>query len=61
MKDITMPNWIDNQIKKSMQITSICMVFTEDDIAYFQTKFDIKDEKDLKQAVWEMINTYMEM
>ena len=44
-----------------MKDTTIQIAFTEDDINYLQTKFDIKDKEDLYQAVWEMINTYMEM
>lgn len=44
-----------------MKDTTIQITFTEDDITYLQEKFDIKDKEDLCQAVWEMINTYMEM
>ena len=44
-----------------MSDTTIQMTFTEDDINYLKEKFDIKDKEDLYQAVWEMINTYMEM
>lgn len=44
-----------------MKDMTIQITFTEDDIDYLQEKFDIKDKEDLYQAVWEMINTYMEM
>lgn len=44
-----------------MKDITIQITFTEDDITRLQEKFDIEDEKDLRQAVWEMINTYMEM
>ena len=44
-----------------MKDMTIQITFTEDDIASLQEKFDIKDKEDLSQAVWEMINTYMEM
>ena len=40
---------------------TIQITFTIDDINYLKTKFDIDDQEDLYQAVWEMINTYMEM
>ena len=35
--------------------------FTEEDIKYIKTKFDIEDKEDLYNAVWEMISTYMEL
>jgi len=35
--------------------------FSEWDIQYLNTKFDITDEDSLKQAILEMIDTYMEM
>ena len=41
--------------------TTIQITFTEDDIDYLKTKFDIDDKEDLYEAVCEMINTYMEM
>lgn len=44
-----------------MKDVTIQITFTEDDIKILQEKFDIKDKEDLYQAVWEMINTYMEM
>lgn len=44
-----------------MKDITIQITFTKDDITYLQEKFDIKDKEDLYQAVWEMINTYMEM
>lgn len=44
-----------------MEETTIQITFTIDDINYLKTKFDIDDKEDLYQAVWEMINTYMEM
>lgn len=40
---------------------TIQITFTIDDINYLKTKFDIDDKEDLYRAVWEMINTYMEM
>lgn len=44
-----------------MEETTIQITFTIDDINYLKTKFDIDDKEDLYQAVWEMINTYIEM
>ena len=44
-----------------MEETTIQITFTEDDINCLKTKFDIDDKEDLYRAVWEMINTYMEM
>ena len=44
-----------------MQDTTIQITLTEDDIAALQTKFDIEDKEDIYQAIWEMINTYIEM
>lgn len=44
-----------------MPETTIQFTFTEDDIKCLQEKFDIENKEDLYQAVWEMINTYMEM
>ncbi len=44
-----------------MEEMTIQITFTIDDINYLKTKFDIDDKEDLYQAVWEMINTYMEM
>lgn len=40
---------------------SIRITFTEDDLEYLRRKFDIDDETDLENAVWECISTYMEM
>ena len=39
----------------------IKLTFTEDDLAYMRTKFEINDMEDLLSAVWECISTYMEM
>jgi len=44
-----------------MKDTKVEIIFSEDDIKYLQTKFDIKTEKDLIDVVWECLNTYMEM
>lgn len=44
-----------------MEKTTIQITFTIDYINYLKTKFNIDDKEDLCQAVWEMINTYMEM
>lgn len=40
---------------------SIVITFTEEDLQCIRNKFDISDKEDLYQAVWEMINTYLEM
>lgn len=40
---------------------SIQMTFTADDLERMRRKFDIEDEGDLYSAVWECIDTYMEM
>jgi len=37
------------------------LLFTDAYVDYIKTKFDINDAEDLEDAVWEMINTYMEM
>lgn len=39
----------------------IKLKFDEDTLDYIKTKFDIDNEEDLSDAVWEMISTYMEM
>ena len=40
---------------------NIVITFSEEDLNYIGIKFDIENKEDLYQAVWEMINTYMEM
>lgn len=40
---------------------SIQITFNEEDIERFCEKFYIRDKEDLYRAVWECINTYMEM
>ena len=37
------------------------MTFTEDDLKNMRTKFDIESKEDLYQALWECVNTYLEM
>ena len=44
-----------------MEETTIQIIFTIDDINYLKIKFDIDDKEAFYQALWEMINTYMEM
>lgn len=44
-----------------MEEVILKITFTKDDINYIKTKFDIEEKEDLYKAVWEMINTYMEM
>lgn len=45
-------------MKEEMQIV---MTFNEEDLNYIREKFEIEDKEDLYNAVWEMINTYMEI
>jgi len=40
---------------------SIVMTFSEDDLNCIREKFEIENNEDLYNAVWEMINTYMEL
>ena len=40
---------------------SIQITFTKDDLERMREKFDIASKEDLYNAVWECINTYMEM
>ena len=37
------------------------MTFNEEDLNYIREKFEIENKEDLYNAVWEMINTYMEI
>lgn len=39
----------------------IMLDFTEKEIDYLREKFEIADEEDLAEAVWQMIETYMEL
>lgn len=39
----------------------IQMTFTDDDIEWLRSKFEIHDKEDLYMAVWECITTYMEL
>ena len=39
----------------------LTLEFSDDELNYLREKFDIDDEEDLSMAVWEMINTYMEL
>lgn len=45
-------------MKEEMQIV---MTFNEEDLNYIREKFEIENKEDLYNAVWEMINTYMEI
>lgn len=40
---------------------TIQISFTESDLVWLREKFDISDKVDLYNAVWECINTYMEL
>lgn len=51
----------DVRMKGSLDEMSIQITFTEDDLEWMCEKFDIEDETDLYNAVWECISTYMEM
>ena len=42
-------------------MTEITLEFTDLDIEYMKEKFDIESDNDLISAVWECINTYMEL
>lgn len=39
----------------------IPLTFTVEGLEYLETKFDIETTEDVVNAVWECINTYMEM
>ena len=45
-------------MKEEMQIV---ITFNEEDLSYIREKFEIENKEDLYNAVWEMINTYMEI
>lgn len=42
-------------------IDPYAITFNEDALNYLRTKFEITNKEELYDAVWEMINTYMEM
>ena len=44
-----------------MKDIELKFTFTEETIECIKTKFDIENEEDLYDAVWEMISTYMEL
>lgn len=39
----------------------VILHFTDNEIEYLKTKFNIEDELDLKDCIYECINTYMEL
>ena len=40
---------------------TITLHFTNENLKYLREKFDIEDKQDLINAIFECINTYMEM
>ena len=44
-----------------MKETTIILYFNEDYLEYLREKFDIENTEDLISAIYECIDTYMEM
>lgn len=40
---------------------TVTLHFDEDNIRYLQSKFDITNQEDLLNAIYECVDTYMEM
>ena len=49
---------INTEVKNTIDVT---IMFTADDIIWMRDKFDIKTQADLREAVVECIQTYMEL
>ena len=49
---------VNNEVKNTVDVT---IMFAQDDIIWMRDKFEIKTQADLRDAVIECIQTYMEL